>query len=53
MDETWFVGIVGSGGDLLMLGVLFQVVNEVEIVHGDVIVEGCIHVVVFMKVFDS
>ena len=52
-DEAWFGGIVGDGGDLWMLGVLFKAVDELEVVHGDVAVEGCVHVVVFMEVFES
>ena len=54
LDEAWVVGgIVGIDGDGWMLRVLFQVVDEVEIVQGDVVFERSVHVWVSMKVFKS
>ena len=53
LDETCVVGgIVGYGTGLLWR-FLVKAVDELEVIHGDVVLEGSVHVLVFLKVFKS
>ena len=52
-DSVTVGGAIRLDGDVLGLGVLFEIVERMKVVHGDVVVEGVIHWLMHIQVLES